>query len=235
MSRPARPEKIAPGVYRVDAAPIPHLVSVVLVAGRDGWTLIDTGIPGSAPRIRDALAALGAGPAALRRVFLTHHHADHVGGLPGLRAWATGIEILASEHEAAIVSGAAPPDPASNALLRRTARWQTLPTAPVDRVVRPGDAVAGFRAVATPGHSLGHLSLFHEGHRLLLTGDAFGQLPDRPRVGVRKAFCTDPALARRSAAAALDLDITTAVLSHGPVLRGDARARLAEVVARCDY
>jgi glyoxylase-like metal-dependent hydrolase (beta-lactamase superfamily II) len=235
MTRPARPEKIAPGIYRVAAAPIPNVVSVVLVAERDGWTLIDTGVQGGVPRIQAALAALGAGPAELRRAFLTHHHADHVGGLPGLRAWAPHLEILASEHEAAIVSGAAPPDLSSNALLRRAARRQTLPTVPVDRVVRPGDTVAGLRAIATPGHSLGHLSLLHEGHRLLVTGDLCGQLPGRLRVGVRKAFCADPALARRSAEAALDLDFTTAILSHGPALRGDARERLADAVARCDY
>ncbi len=224
------PEKLAPGVYRVDALAIPYAISVLLVADRDGWTLVETGMQGSVPRIQAALAALGANPADLRRIYLTHHHADHIGGLPRLGAWAPDAEIVASEPEAQIIADQRPPDPFSNAFFRALNRWQRLPKAPVSRVAREGDTIAGFRVIATPGHTLGHTSLLSEQHRLLVTGDAFGCLPFKLRVGVRRGVCTDPAQARRSAARLLEEDFTTVVLSHGPVLRDGAKQRLRQAM-----
>ncbi|MFJ4693227.1 MBL fold metallo-hydrolase [Streptomyces sp. NPDC088766] len=40
-------------------------------------TLFDAGPPGSGRAIADAVAALGHGPAAVRRAVLTHFHEDH--------------------------------------------------------------------------------------------------------------------------------------------------------------
>ena len=45
----------------------------------DGLTLIDTGMPGSAPRIAEAVTALGHTRHDLRQILLTHAHVDHVG------------------------------------------------------------------------------------------------------------------------------------------------------------
>jgi glyoxylase-like metal-dependent hydrolase (beta-lactamase superfamily II) len=106
---------------------------------------------------------------------------------------------------------------------------------PVTRIVREGDTIAGFRVIATPGHSLGHTSLLSETHGLLMTADAFGAMPKKLRVGVRKAFCTDPAAAKRSAEKLLGENYDTVVFSHGPILRGNPTARLQEIVARCHY
>ena len=79
------PERIASGVYRVDAIGLSNSISVLLIDGDDGW-ILDTGLRASVLRIQEALAALGAaGPHQLRRIYLTHHHLDHIGGLPAAR------------------------------------------------------------------------------------------------------------------------------------------------------
>src|SRR2546428_4926765 len=153
------PEELANGVYRIDAIGISYAINVLAVAGRDGWTLVDTGLSGSPKRIQLALTALGVRPAALARIYLTHHHQDHIGGLPGMRAWAPDAEIVASDHEAEIIAGKRPMDPSANRLMRFGQRWNTLPTVPVNRTVQDGQVIAGFRVIATPGHSLGHTSL----------------------------------------------------------------------------
>ena len=226
----ALPEKIAPGIYRVDTVPFKYKVSVYLIAERDGWTLVDTALESSVTRIKEALLALGGDAATLKRIYLTHHHSDHIGGLVTLAAWAPLAEIIAPEGEAAIISGEKPPDRSENPIMRAMTTRQQLPTHPVARTVREGDTVAGFRVIATPGHTLNHTSLFHEGHRLLLTADAFGQLFTKLQVGVTKPFCSDFALAEQSAAKLLDLDFATASPSHGPVLRDNPQASLRAAI-----
>jgi glyoxylase-like metal-dependent hydrolase (beta-lactamase superfamily II) len=230
------PERIASGVYRVDAIGLSNSISVLLIDGDDGWTLVDTGMRASVLRIQEALAALGAGPNELRRIYLTHHHLDHIGGLPAVRWWATEAEVVASDHEARVISGERPLDPPSNRVFRLFARRQELPTVPIDRTVSEGDSLAGFRVVATPGHTGGHTSLLSDRHGLLFTADAYGTLPLTPsgkaRVGVRKFLCTDPAEAQRSAEKLLEEEFETVVFSHGKPLREGAKQRLREIAAR---
>jgi glyoxylase-like metal-dependent hydrolase (beta-lactamase superfamily II) len=229
------PEQIAPGVYRVDAIGLSNAISVLLIADSNGWTLVDTGVRGSALRIQEALASLGAGPGELKRIYLTHHHGDHIGGLPSVRWWATEAEVIASSYEARIISGERPPDSSSNIFLGSLASRQQLPTVPIDRVVHEGDSFAGFRVIATPGHTNGHTSLLSDQHGLLFTADAFGCLPQKIRVGVRKAFCTDPLGAKLSAEKLLEEDFDTVIFSHGKPLREGAKRRLREVVLNNRY
>jgi len=228
------PEKIAAGVYRVDAVRFPNAINVLLLENDDGWTLVDTGAEGEAARIRDALTALGSGPEDLKRIFLTHHHPDHIGGLEGLKEWAPDAELGATEYEALVISGKLPPALPTNPILRRLAEGD-VPKFPVSKILREGDLVSGFRIVSTPGHSLGHASLLRDTDGLLFTADAFGCLPRRIRVGIRKALCTDPPMARRSAQKLLGEPFATVVMGHGPVLLSDARAKLGRAVERCRY
>ena len=231
----ASPELVAPGVYRVDATRPSNFINVLLLENDDGWTLVDTGTGNSVGRIRDAVAALGSGPEDLKRIFLTHQHDDHTGGLRGLLEWAPNAEVGASPHEAEVISGRREKDPFANPVLRRLARNVKLPTAPVGKVLREGDLVSGFRIIATPGHTLGHVSLLRDGDGLLFTADAFGRLPRKLRVGVRKALCADPALAKRSAEKLLAEDLRTVIFAHGKTLRTGAKETLREVVERSRY
>jgi glyoxylase-like metal-dependent hydrolase (beta-lactamase superfamily II) len=101
--------------------------------------------------------------------------------------------------------------------------------------VREGDSVAGFRVIDTPGHTHGHTSLLNDQHGLLFTADAFGSMPFKVRVGVRKFFCTDPAEAQRSAEKLLGEEFSTVVFSHGKALREDAKQQLSEIATRDQY
>ena len=229
------PELIAPGVYRVDAFGLSNAINVLLLENDDGWTLVDTGVGSSVGRIRDAITALGSRPEDLKRIFLTHQHNDHTGGLSGLLRWAPHAQVGAPPHEAEVISGRRGKDPFSHPVLRFLARNAELPTAPVTKVLREGDFVSGFRVISTPGHTRGHISLLRDSDGLLFTADAFGRFPRKIRVGIRKAVCTDPVEAKRSAEKLLEEHFSAAVFAHGPVLQTGAKGRLREAVARCRY
>jgi glyoxylase-like metal-dependent hydrolase (beta-lactamase superfamily II) len=228
------PEKIATGVYRVDAIRIPNAINVLLLENDDGWTLVDTGAESEAGRIREAITALGSGPEDVKRIFLTHHHPDHIAGLEGLQEWAPDAALGATEYEAMVISGQLPPALPTNPILRRFAEAD-IPPFSVGKILREGDLVSGFRIVSTPGHSLGHVSLLRDADGLMFTADAFGCLPRKIRVGVRKALCTDAPMARRSAQKLLGERFATVIMAHGPVLRSDARPKLQRTVERCRY
>jgi glyoxylase-like metal-dependent hydrolase (beta-lactamase superfamily II) len=229
------PEELAPSIYRIDGIGLANALNILAIDGDRGWTIVDTGISSSPKRIKTALAALGLRTTAVTSIYLTHHHTDHVGGLPRMRALAPQAEIIAPEYEAEIIAGRRPMDASANSTFRILQRLGRLRPVPVDRTVKEGDTIAGLRVIATPGHTLGHTSLLSDEHGLLLTADAFGALPRKIRVGVRKVFCADPVLAKRSAEKLLSETYTTVVFSHGPVWRDNPRERLRQVVADCNY
>jgi glyoxylase-like metal-dependent hydrolase (beta-lactamase superfamily II) len=228
------PEQVTSGVYRVDAGPYSNAISVLLIANEEGWALVDTGTLASPFRIQGALASLEAGLDELKRIYLTHHHPDHIGGLQGVLWWARQAEVVAPHLEARIISGEHPPDIPPSKFGAFIARRQPLTTQNIDRVLHEGDTFAGFRVIATPGHTLGHTSLLRDRDGLLFTGDAFGKKPfsRRIRVGVDKYICADPLEAKRSAEKLLGEEFTTVVFSHGKTMREGAKERLAEIAAR---
>lgn len=143
------------------------LFSCYLVETDDGLTLIDTNFFGSTPGIRAEVERLGK---PLRRILITHAHADHVGSLDALAEAFPGIDIAASRRTARLLAGDRSLD-ADEAGLSLKGGYLTTRTRP-NLLVDDGQIVAGFRAIDTPGHAIGHMSWMEITSGYLFAGDA---------------------------------------------------------------
>jgi glyoxylase-like metal-dependent hydrolase (beta-lactamase superfamily II) len=171
-----------------------------------GLTLIDTGLPGSAPRIARGIRQAGYQPADLRRLVLTHH-AD----APFIHARAAGPPLDLAGWEQPLydrVMSRLPPQP---------------PVPPrIDRELGDGDE-PGFGDVAVPGHTPGSIALWLPRHRVLFAGDAAARGPDGTvTCGVFNVSRTQAAASFRRLAG---LSAELACFGHGePLTRGATAA-----------
>ncbi len=232
-------EEIVPGVHAIGMG----YVNAFLIAGDDGLTLVDSGLPKKKGPILSAVARVGSQPADLMHILITHHHIDHIGSLGDLME-ATGAKSYVHPLDSPIVRGDRPqpgPNPAS--LLGKfagplLARFGPAPTtAAVDIEVADGDELpiaGGIRALHTPGHTPGHLAfLLARDGGLLFAGDAAANVF---RLGMPIGmFTADRQRAKESIRKLAALEFEVACFGHGRVLKGEANLkfrRLAEKLAR---
>ncbi|MEV4295291.1 MBL fold metallo-hydrolase [Microbispora rosea] len=209
--------------------PVGH---VYLWRDPDGLTLIDSGLPGSAPLIADAVRSLGHAPSDVRRLVLTHFHEDHTGSAADIVAWGD-VTVYAHRDDAPFVRGeAAGPPPILSGWERELwdhvhAGMPHVPAPPVrvDRELVDGDTLdfgGGARVLAVPGHTPGSLAVHLPGPGVLFTGDTVARAPDGQVIlGV---FNADPPAAVASLARQAALDVEIACFGHGePVTEGASR------------
>lgn len=124
-----------------------------------------------APDATPILAALATKGWILSDILLTHHHADHIQGVPGLKA--------------------AFPDARISGPAREENRIGHL-----DRPLNDGDAVMigmhGAKVLAVPGHTRGHIAYWFAGDNLLFAGDTLFAM------GCGRAFEETPAVLYQS-------------------------------------
>jgi len=173
-------------------------VNCYLAREEDGLTLIDTGLPGSAAAILDAAHGLDM---PIRRIVLTHAHADHVGSLDALRQLLPEAEVLVSARDARFLAGDMSLDPDEPALKLRGS-YQTTAARP-DRLLYEGDQAGSLQVVASPGHTPGHIALFDPRDGALIAGDAFQTRAGVAVAGVVRLLFPFPALATWSRPLAL--------------------------------
>lgn len=206
------------------------LVNCYLVREDDGFTLVDTGLPGTADGIRASALAAGA---PLRRILLTHAHGDHVGSVDAVIAGDPAIELLISLRDSRPLHRDLSLDPHEP---QRKLRGSFPGVAAVPtRLLGDGDLIGSLRALSTPGHTPGHLSFLDTRDGTLLVGDALVTVGGALRVTTDAPWYFPlPAIATWHAPTALasaarlrdlpqDRPVTRIATGHGPVLPGGAR------------
>ena len=132
--------------------------------------LIDTGFGSDAKDTEQLIKEAGVSPEELHLIVNTHYHSDHVGGNFHLQK-NYGVTIAAHKWEADLINSC---DPEAC-----SAEWLDQPVEPyrVDTKLSDNDEInTGSRTLKvlhTPGHTLGHISLYEPEEEILICGDLF--------------------------------------------------------------
>ncbi|MBC3785912.1 MBL fold metallo-hydrolase [Spirosoma utsteinense] len=226
-----------------DVAGLKTLFVNVFLIGEPGagnpWVLVDAGLPGYAGQIKkkaEALFGPGAKPDA---IVLTHGHFDHTGALKALlKDW--DVPVYAHPLELPYLTGKSsypPPDPAIGGGFMSYSSFifpigpddfgDRIKTLPTNGTI---PELPGWRAIHTPGHAPGHISLFRDADRTLIAGDAFVTTNQNSAISVATQkeevfgppayFTCDWQAAEKSVKTLNNLNPTSVGTGHGVSIHG---------------
>ena len=190
--------------------------------------LVDTGYPDLLPVIQREMELAGVSFERLSKVILTHQHYDHLGSLPEiLSASKHDIEVFAHGLDKPYIEG-------DKTLLKYDLSRGLPPKAKVDSVIKDGEVLpflGGLKVIHTPGHTPGHISLYHENSKTLITGDST-IAKDGEMIGPTELFTAEMDLAWESLAKFQKIDVEIALCFHGGICNKDVNQQISNLVNR---
>jgi glyoxylase-like metal-dependent hydrolase (beta-lactamase superfamily II) len=216
----------------------PFVINPVVIHGEHSYVLVDTGMPGSYGPITELLIQAGINPAAPHAIILTHQDIDHVGSLPQFKG--EGVEVYAHGDDQPYIDGLKPMIKFNGE--RKAGLIASLPQdlavaleatfsgkeKNVTALLTDGEKLpfgGGLTVIHTPGHTPGHVCLYHELSKTLIAGDALvvngGELHG-PNPGVTP----DMPLALESLRKLKAYPIETVICYHGGIFKGDVQQAL---------
>lgn len=216
----------------------------------DDWVLVDAGMPDAMEQIVDAAMHRFGKDVPPKAILLTHGHFDHVGSAVELAEhW--GVPIYAHPQEMPYLTGEERyPDPdtgVEGGLIAKLSGY--FPNTPVNLRpfihLLPEDGrvpgLPGWRWVATPGHTPGHVSFFRNEDRAMIVGDAFVTVRQdklyqvltqhKEISGPPRYFTPDWDEARESVKRLSALKPSVAMTGHGRPMSGDELVTGLETLA----
>ena len=223
-------KRIAAGLYVIPIS----IVNTFLIDSPDGCVLIDSGVPGSAEKILQAVRELGKRDSDIRHILLTHAHSDHIGSFAALKQ-ATGADTYMHPLDASIATsgtGFRPMEPAPGfirSLLFRALVGSMEETktegAPIDHQVEDGEVLSiagGLTAIHVPGHTAGQLAFLWPQHGgVLFAADACSNIM---RLGWSLGY-EDIDEGKHSLTQLSQLDFQVACFGHGKAITQGASER----------
>jgi len=216
-----------------------QIVNVVFLGTPTDWVLVDTGMPKCGPEILSVAQDKFGAKTNPRCIILTHGHFDHVGGIVHLlETW--NVPVYAHSQEFPFLNGQQSypePDPTvEGGLVAKMASlypYEPIDISPVLKALPEDQSVPhlpGWKWIHTPGHAPGHVALFRESDRALVSADAvvtvkqdslYRVLMQKEEVnGPPVYFTIDWKAAKESVQRLADLNPQWLIPGHGQVMEG---------------
>ena len=238
-------ERVAAGLHVLRLRPpfprVQRITNVYLLDDDGGVTVFEAG----SARNREVIESAAAERGGIKRIVLSHSHADHRGGAAEIDA-----PIFCHPDERADAEGdggehyfdfSKVRNPLVRALAPSTAARMDGGPLTIAGTVAEGDEIAGFRVLHLPGHAPGQIGLWRESDRLAIVSDTLFvfnpfsvlAIPGEPRMPPA-AVRPLPDAARESIRKVAALDPAVVWIGHYGPIEGDARSKL-ERAAATDY
>ncbi|HEY3612474.1 MAG TPA: MBL fold metallo-hydrolase [Gaiellales bacterium] len=246
--------EVAPGIHRIEEDLGARSMAQYLLTGSERTLLVDSGLSQTLDEaIEPYLAALGLAVDALDDLLVSHADVDHIGSNRRLHERSPRTRISCGEPDRRWVES-------NEAILAENYRWfepygftlgedvlgfierELGGSAPVDLGLLGGETIRlgtgqRWEVLALPGHTAGHIGLWHAGERTAIIIDAVlhrgvcdraGTLLQPPRIYDLPAY-------RETIATLRALRPELLLTAHYPVMgRAAATAFLEESEAFCD-
>ena len=206
--------------------------------------LVDAGIPDCLPEIRDAMKNAGVRFERLDSIIVTHQDIDHVGGIKPIINELPEVKILAHIEDKPYIEGEKKWIRLNTNFMNRI---NNLPPEEKDKILnlfensnvkinntlidgQEIECCGGIMVIHTPGHTPGHLCLYHQQSQTLIVGDAMNVVDDR-LIGPNKDAMNeeDAQMAYDSLKKFENYDIKNIITYHGGLFNHNTNQKIKEL------
>jgi glyoxylase-like metal-dependent hydrolase (beta-lactamase superfamily II) len=223
---------------------IERTIYPTLIFDKDTVILVDAGVTNSLSEIRKAIENAGVPFGRLNKIIVTHQDIDHIGGIKGIIDELPDVEVLAHEEDKPYIEG-------EKKLIRLNSnfmdRINALPEEEREKVIdmlenvhvevnktifdgEELDYCGGIIVIHTPGHTPGHICLYHKKSKTLIVGDAMN-VADGQLIGPNKLSMNneEEKLAINSLKKFEKYDIKNIISYHGGLFNDNPNQRIKEL------
>lgn len=218
----------------------------VLIWNNKDMILIDTGFPSQLEKFKEAVKMLDLSFERINKILLTHQDIDHVGSLASIvKELNKKVEVISHETEKQYITGEKTPiklaqlDENKDSLPDdKKSFYEILKTGfansktNVDRIVVDNDVLqycGGIKVIHTPGHTPGHICLYHIPSKTLIAGDAMN-IQDGDLKGPNQSNTYDMDEAVNSLKKFTQYDIQNIVCYHGGLYNNNANEAICKLI-----
>lgn len=215
-----------------------------LIWDDDSVVLVDAGVTNSLPEIKNAMEDANIPFEKLNKIIVTHQDIDHIGGIKSILDELPEVKVLAHEEDKPYIQG-------EKKLIRLNSnfmnRINSLPKeerekildmfenvhVEVNMTLTDGEELAycgGIIVIHTPGHTPGHICLYHKKTKTLIVGDAMNVV-DGQLIGPNKQTMNgeEGRIAINSLKKFEEYDIENVISYHGSLFNDNPNQRIKEL------
>ena len=214
-----------------------------LIWDEDTAILVDAGMSGNLSVIKKSMKDMGVPFERLDKIIVTHQDIDHIGGIKSILNELPEVKVLAHKEDKPYIQGEkklvrvntnfmerinALPDEERKIVLNMLGNIAV----PVDMTLTDGEEFkdcGGIIIIHTPGHTPGHICLYHKSSKTLIVGDAMNII-DGQLTGPNKLLLTEENL--KTAISSLKkfekYDVENVITYHGGLFNDTPNQRIKE-------
>ena len=224
-----------------------RIVYPTLIWDNDNVILIDTGIPSNLETIKNQMETAGVSFARLNIIIATQQDIDHIAGIKGILFEKPEVMVLAHEADKPYIQGDKKVKRLNSKFMERI---KDLPeeeqlkivdmfensNVKVNTTLTDGEMLpycGGITIIHTPGHTPGHICLYHQRSKTLIAGDAMNILHGE-LVGPNEDPMSEDGVNANDAINSLkkltDYDIKNIITYHGGLFNDSPNDKIKDVI-----